>query len=288
MCKGDAMKATLFGVPNRRAAAVVGAWDPLMLPQQEMFENLARYASRVSLLSAAVLLEPNPASLVPDSPSEWPPFDDPLTRVEMIQALGIDAVLVIHFKRSDLDAPLVEFFATIAAHIELDELFVGDGQTLGRGPESSNEMLNRIAAQRNFQVTRMPPMRFRTRPSSIRKMLQAGQLKKAIEIVGHAPVWHRRSGEHLNLPWPAGRYALRLMREMTGDAEGVACVANLQEGAGGLSAMRWPDTSFDWAAFVAGPGDLTQDTTTPESGGAAFAGGELGPSGSADSDRDSL
>lgn len=251
------MRAVLHGRINGSAAvAVVGTWDPLMSMHQQLLTYLAEYSRRISLSSLVVLLHPPPPSFIPESPAEWPVYDDPKTRISLIKACGISATLLVHFQKADLDAPLTEFLDLIRPHARLDELWLGDNQTLGRGPEASNEALSELSHHRKFVLQRLPPVGDPYQVADARDLIKRGHLASLVRLVGRPAVWQRPSRGKIRLPWPPGAY-LGFRTDGPGAApKGSPLNIHLVAEGDGIVSADWPSKDIKWLAFTAGPSDL--------------------------------
>lgn len=249
------MKGFFYGAADRPTAAVIGSWDPLMVPHIELLTNLSRYAARVSRAALVIMLHPPPASLISDSALDWPAYDDVETRVKLIRSCGVDAVLVVAFRRKDLDVPAEEFFHFVGNYAQVSDLFLGARQTIGRGLESSNEMVAKLARQQGTQLIRLPPTKKRNEASQVRRKLRQGELARAVQLVGRPPVWHRPVGKDLQLAWPPGRYIASPVAEPGAATESPGFQVQLRDAGHGHTELNWPEDGYDWLAFTHGPAD---------------------------------
>lgn len=247
------MKARLCDNINRPAIAVIGNWDPLVPAHQELFKHLSYYARQVSLASLVIMLHPPPQSFIPENPLEWPIYDDPKTRISLIRACGIDATLLIQFEKHDLDAPATEFFDIVCREVTLDELLIGAHQTLGRGPEASDEVVMGLARRHKIRLHRLPPMSEDYLVTRAREFLRRGSLTDAIKIVGRPPVWNQPSQGRLRLPWPSGSYFAVPLVGPTASPKQSPIKVHLVTERDGFPSIIWPSRKIKWLAFTAGP-----------------------------------
>jgi FAD synthetase len=256
------MKGILSKSIDRPVVAVVGAWDPLISEHEHLFRQLSTYARQISLASVVIMLHPPPPSFIPDDPMEWPIYDDPEARIARIETCGIDTTLMISFVEQDLDATAEEFFRTINAYVKLNELFLGDKQSLGRCREASNEVVAQVAKRRGTHLERLPPFSQHRMIWKARDLLRQGLLAESIRIVGRAPVWHRPANKTLRLAWPPGRYLGLPIESPTALPQGKPILMQLVLETDGFSVTAWPDDQVEWLAFTAGPSDLIPNTTS--------------------------
>jgi hypothetical protein len=176
-------------------------------------------------------------------------------RRALMNACGINAILVVHFVEQDLSTPVSEFFRLISAWSKIDELLLGANQLFGRGRDSTPRALADIAKRLKINLLRLPADSSSQISGRVRGHIRKGNLRKAIRLVGRPPVWNMPARGLLRLKWPAGVYDCaplnhplekpgrkRLRLEMT-----------LQKN--GSSKMTWPDKSIQWLAFISGPAD---------------------------------
>jgi FAD synthase len=249
------MKGFLYGRLDAPAVALIGTWDPLIRGQEQIFKDLSYYASSVSLTSLVIMLHPPPPSFLPNNPLEWPIYDDPKTRVALIDACGIDGILLLHFERRDLDLPAKDFFNVVLSHVTLYELFLGAHQTLGRGPEASNEVVAKLAKELSIRLERLPPFTEGYLGRRARDLLRRGLLRESILIVGRPPIWRRPPRGELRLAWPPGEYLSSPVDSPTALPNVLPTRTQLVAEEDGFSTVKWPDYQSEWLAFIAGPAD---------------------------------
>src|SRR5579872_554615 len=81
---------------NSRAVLSIGNFDGVHLGHQKILRGVVERARRTGTLAAVITFSPHPVSVLrPErAPAQLETFDQRLTRLE---ALGLDAVLVLHF-----------------------------------------------------------------------------------------------------------------------------------------------------------------------------------------------
>jgi FAD synthase len=237
------------------AVAVVGEWDPLTPTHRQLFQQLKKYAMKINRLSVVIMLDPPPPSFIPESPLEWPVYHHVDVRRILIEDSGVDGTLIVQFEAQDLDTPVRDFFEMICEKMELDELLLGARQTLGRGRESSNAVVEEVALQAQVKLTRLPPTSGDVLGRQARNFVRGGHLKEAVRIIGQAPVWARPPSGELRLSWPSGAYVVEGRRSPIDASSIREMEVSLSATARGCSSMEWPDPAIDWLAFIAGPSD---------------------------------
>lgn len=246
------MKTLLFGRLTRPAAAVVGGWDPPLEAHEALLRELAGYGRSHDLSSLAILIDPPPAWYI-YGPAQCQIYHDVRTRVHLLRACGIDAVMILHFTRQDFDAGVAEFFDALEARAPLAELWLGAGQSLGRGPKGNQQAVAAQAHQRGIGLKVMPDRRMDT--LRVRLALEAGRMQEACALVGRPPVRSRPSSGALQFAWAPGRYLAEPLRDPWSHRGLGLTEVELTRGRRGLSYCRWLDPAVPYYAFIAGPGD---------------------------------
>lgn len=250
------MRAQLYSTRKPPVAAIVGTWDPLVPAHYDLFRALNRHAREASLASLAVVLHPAPAELIKERVTSWPRYHDLPARLAMMQAAGLDEVLVVHFRSADVDAPAQAFFAVLDAHVVLHELWLGATQSLGRGPQGSYRAIRLLAARRGCVLERLPPSTNTEPGYAVRQFLREGRLREAIRTVGQPPVWGRPRSGVLRLNWRAGGYTVVPLASPTSiPKRSDAMAVRLERDEKGWARLEWPGRDIEWLAFLAGPGD---------------------------------
>jgi hypothetical protein len=246
------LKTLLFGRLSRPAVAVVGGWDPPLETHEALMRDLAGYGRSNDLSSLAILIDPPPAWYI-YGPAQCQIYHDVRTRVHLLRACGIDGVMILHFTRQDFDAGVAEFFEALKARVALAELWLGAGQSLGRGPKGNHRAVADQARLLGIDLRVMPEIRMDT--LRVRLALEAGRLQEACTLVGRPPLRARPSSGLLRFAWAPGRYRAMALRDpWSGGGSGVVEI-ELTRGRRGLSYCRWPDPAMPYYAFIAGPGD---------------------------------
>ncbi|HVA89953.1 MAG TPA: hypothetical protein VNL71_08915, partial [Chloroflexota bacterium] len=222
------MNARMYGRLEGRAIGVVGVWDPLTVTHRALFEQVRCQAARRGLSSLAVVIDPDPARFIWNR-EPWPVFNDVHTRGELLRALGIDAMLHLRFHKGDLAAGAREFFDQVGEHAELAELWLGAKQSLGRGPNGSQEMIAELAAERSISLHLLPsPAAEQTKisgagavhPIEVRKRLAEGRIEAAGMAVGCLPMRRRPRGATLRVAWAPGCYQALTLAQPAAPATG--------------------------------------------------------------------
>lgn len=244
------MRGTLHGTVAGPAAAVVGTWDPFMPEHRRLLDELTTDAHATGLSSVAIMLDPPPARFIRGGKA-WPLYDDTATRLEVVRSCPVDAVLLVHLARRDIDATAADFLELVSAHIRLRELWLGSAQSLGPGPDGNPDAIARVARRRRFGIRTLEPFSMST--SQVRESLLAGRLAHAIQIVGRPPARRRPRAAQVRLDWPDGRYEA-VPSTNAGEHAGTIAV-EIRASRRGDPMLWWPDRQITRLAFIKGPAD---------------------------------
>ena len=259
------MRATLHGHVSGPAVAVIGVWDPMLPAHTTLFEELRCYARERGLTALAVAIDPDPVRYL-SGESELPVYDDAATRIRRILACGIDAVLRVRFCERDIDRGAADLLRVADPFIRIAELWLGARQTLGRMEAGNFATVDRLAAERQMRVLRLPERRLETR--DVRRLLQSGRLAEAAGLVGRPPVWSRPRSGRLRLAWCPGPYRAFPIDDPAGGMVGSPLDVELIPDPTGVHSLPWPARRAKYLAFVLGPHDLSGggDVTGERSG----------------------
>jgi hypothetical protein len=246
------MRTSLHGAVERPAVAVVGVWDPMVAAHRDLFGRLVEHARSHDLAALAIVLDPSPPAML-NGLDRFPTYDDVPSRIRTIRGCGVEGVLVVRFARRDLDGGAAELLDAVGRHARLRELWLGANQSLGRREAGSATTIERLGAERGFDVTRLPPVRLRTAP--INDLLAAGKLAEARCAVGRPPVRSRPRSGSMRVPWPPGRYEVVPVGHPDGPPLAAPFAVHLEPAAGAFPALTWPDRRIGCLAFLRGPGD---------------------------------
>jgi hypothetical protein len=246
------MRTSLHGAVTRPTVAVVGVWDPMVAAHRDLFGRLAAHAQLHRIASLAIVLDPSPPAML-NGLDRFPTYDDVPSRIRAIRGCGVDGVLVVRFARRDLDGGAAELLDAVGRHVRLRELWLGANQSLGRREAGSASTIERLGAERGFDVSRLEPVRLRTAP--INDLLAAGRLAEAGCAVGRPPVRSRPRSGSVRLPWPPGRYQVVPVDHPDGPPVAAPFTVRLEPVGGAFPALAWPDRRIGSLAFLRGPGD---------------------------------
>ncbi len=221
------------GLGERATALSVGTFDGVHLGHQAVVSELCRRARERSLLSLVMTFAQHPALVVN---GEAPPLLLPVERrLELLAALGVEAVLLVEFDPA-LAASDPESFVRRYLHAKLGLalLVIGHDFRFGAGGVGDADLLAGLGRDLGFAVIELPPVVVGgavVSSTAIRWALAAGDVRTAARFLGRPFAVRgqvaagQRRGRKLGFPtanirlgpgalWP--RYGVYLVRIAVG------------------------------------------------------------------------
>jgi len=172
--------------PLRRAVLTVGNFDGVHVGHRAIMDTVTGRAEAVGGEAAVYTFEPHPRKvLLPErAPRLLTTLDQKLERLE---ELGVDVVIVEPFDRSFASLPAERFVREILhERIHPVEVYVGYDFRYGRDREGSMRTLTELGPHLGFAVTIIPEVTVGDRDvnsTRIRELLEAGRVEEAAELL---------------------------------------------------------------------------------------------------------
>jgi len=191
------------------ASVTLGNFDGIHLGHQELIKNTVDDARRLGVCSAVLTFEPHPLRvLAPDrAPKMLLTHKD---KMQLLQALGVDCVVIQQFDRAFAAIPAQEFVRKyLRERLHAKKVWVGKDLRFGKGRGGDIENLRAWGAQLEYAVGIVEPVMVageRVSSSRIRELIGAGavaavqpMLARYYFISGKVVPGHRR-GRELGFP----------------------------------------------------------------------------------------
>jgi FAD synthase len=157
-------------------ALAIGVFDGVHLGHQMLLRRLKAYQPSIVLTFSN---HPNTV-LHGDSP---PIITSLSQKRRLLHDCGIDQVVVLPFTSTLRQ----QSFDVFLEPYKIRHLFIGDGATFGKNGQGTAAALQELGLTRGFTVHNIPKLFMNGKPvssSRIRALIQAGQMKKAAELLG--------------------------------------------------------------------------------------------------------
>jgi len=186
VCHSPEEWATRFG-PESRVALSIGNFDGVHLGHQKILRGVVECARRTRILSAAITFSPHPVSVLhPErAPAQLETLEQRLARLE---ALGLDAALVLHFDLAMAALAPEQFVRQILVErLHTSAVLVGETFRFGHRQLGDVRLLSEFGRKLGFEVECIPPVVIRgtvVSSTAIRGAIAAGEMEKAARLLG--------------------------------------------------------------------------------------------------------
>lgn len=172
----------------------IGNFDGVHRGHVRLLEHVRSLADQLGGPAIAIVLDPHPASILRP---EFAPkrLTDIQTRAELMDRIGIDALVVCQINRHFLNLSAEAFFASLVQNrLNAKAMVEGPNFFFGRDRGGNVDVLAALCGSANIQLNIVEPMEFGSQMISstrIRGLLAEGAVAEAAELLGHP---HRVSG----------------------------------------------------------------------------------------------
>jgi riboflavin kinase / FMN adenylyltransferase len=167
----------------------IGVFDGVHRGHQAVISTSADHAQSANGTPVVVTFDPHPMKVL--RPREAPHL---LTatqhKIRLIRQLGVQHLLVIKFDKAFAATAPEDFVQQLVTHSKpLREICVGHEWSFGKGRRGNLALLRKLGAQFDFEVVGIPAVTLGNgepvSSTAIRHAVEAGDLAKAAEMLGH-------------------------------------------------------------------------------------------------------
>lgn len=174
---------------NRKVCLAIGFFDGVHLGHQQIIRQTISDARQHEALAVVVTFDQHPATVV--APRRVPPLIYSLPqKLRVIESLGADALLLIHFDQAFSEQSGEAFVRGLARDLgRIQSLCVGSAFTFGHKRGGNIALLKTLGAELHFTVHGMAAISLDGKVVSstrIRETIQAGDLDAASQMLGRA------------------------------------------------------------------------------------------------------
>ena len=172
---------------SRASAVTFGVFDGIHLGHQTVINTLLQRALQDNLLSVLVGFYPHPLAFL--APERCPPLLTPLSkRVEILQQLGIDQIVMLNFDAQIASMSPESFVERVLLEkCRAKHVVVGYACQFGKNRAGNAERLKELSKAYSFDVSIVPPTEIDGAPvhsTRIRKALAQGDLGRSSQLLG--------------------------------------------------------------------------------------------------------
>ncbi|HEV2288101.1 MAG TPA: bifunctional riboflavin kinase/FAD synthetase [Candidatus Acidoferrales bacterium] len=172
---------------DMRAAVTIGNFDGVHLGHQKILRSVVERARRTNSVAAALTFDPHPFHVV--RPDAAPQMIETLEqRLARIEALGLDAVLVLHFDSALASSNPEEFVHRILGDcLHVCAVLVGENFRFGHRQAGDVNLLRKLGAAMNFDVGCIAPVVVRgtvVSSTAVRAAVTAGRMTWGARLLG--------------------------------------------------------------------------------------------------------
>ena len=167
----------------------IGVFDGVHRGHQAVISTSAKHAQSANGTPVVVTFDPHPMKVL--RPREAPHLLTATQRkIRLIRQLGVQHLLVIKFDKAFAATAPEDFVQQLVTHSKpLREICVGHEWSFGKGRRGNLALLRKLGAQFDFHVVGIPavtlPNGEPVSSTAIRHAVEAGDLAKAAEMLGH-------------------------------------------------------------------------------------------------------
>jgi len=165
----------------------IGAFDGVHRGHQFLIQQVVDRARDLHCQSLVIAFDPRPSVVLRVGESQ---LTNGLTKARMITALGIDTLVLLPFTPDLASLSAGQFLASILEHVNLVEMWTGADFAFGYKREGDVGSLERAGLDAGFNVHVVGREQFGPElisSSAVRKLVSAGDVAHAAEILGHYP-----------------------------------------------------------------------------------------------------
>jgi riboflavin kinase/FMN adenylyltransferase len=168
-----------------RSCVTIGVFDGVHRGHQQLVAAMVQAAHSTHNAAVALTFDPHPATTLGYEP---PPLLTTVEeRVELLAALGLDALIMLPFTPVTAHTPAADFVESLVRHLHLAELWGGPDFAFGYQREGNIPFLRQLGAERGFTIHIVEPLVWDGAPvnsSRVRAALREGDTRQATGCLG--------------------------------------------------------------------------------------------------------
>jgi riboflavin kinase/FMN adenylyltransferase len=171
---------------DKNTILTLGTFDGIHLGHRKIISAVVEKASIIGGRSFLITFDPHPRNVL--SGNNLKLLNSPDEKLEILESLNIDDILVINFTKEFSQLGSEEFFKTyIIDKIGIKEIVIGYDHHFGKGRGGDENTLKELGSKYGFDVTKVEAVSIdglNVSSSKIRNALVAGDIKTANKLLG--------------------------------------------------------------------------------------------------------
>lgn len=168
--------------------AAVGSFDGVHLGHQRILQYLCDFSRQVQGESVVITFDPHPQQVLYKD-SDFFPINTPEANLRLIEAQGVDVVVVIPFTLQLSQLSYVEFMdRIIIGKIHVKTLVMGPDHAFGRNREGDTLAIETLCRTRGVQTAMVPELSVHesgVRSAKIRKLILDEKWMEVDDLLGY-------------------------------------------------------------------------------------------------------
>ncbi|MFN8351037.1 MAG: bifunctional riboflavin kinase/FAD synthetase [Flavobacteriales bacterium] len=180
--------ATFTGV--ERPVLTTGTFDGVHLGHQTILHRLKEIAQREEGSSVLFTFYPHPRLVLQPTDNDLKLLNTQREKVELLEAAGIDHLLIIPFSRTFSRMHALDFVRDVLVdQLRIHAAVIGYDHRFGRNREGDIQLMQRLGEAYDFAVEEIPAQeidRVKVSSTKIREALLKGDVQLAATLLGYA------------------------------------------------------------------------------------------------------
>lgn len=172
----------------KNGVVTIGNFDGVHLGHQQLICRITDIAHKLKCPAIVITFEPHPYEFFAGEHLTIPRLTRLREKFDAVQALGVDALVILPFNHKLAKLSASEFISMIHAHLSPQHIVIGDDFHFGYKRQGNLALLKQMASQYHYTVEALPTVLVageRVSSTRIRHALQAGDHTLANTLLGH-------------------------------------------------------------------------------------------------------
>lgn len=173
-----------------RTVVTIGAYDGVHLGHQQILEQVIELAQSCDGESVVLTFEPHPRTILHPNDPDFKLITTKEEKIALLEACGVDHVVLVPFSQAFAKQSAQEYVeAFLIERFHPRYIVIGYDHRFGNNREGNIDFLKQYEKTAGFDVVEIPAQEIddiAVSSSKIRKALDAGDVKRANRLLGHA------------------------------------------------------------------------------------------------------